>query len=171
MMLGLGVTKGSLAGSDITPPPQKVVVYESDFSTDTDGWVGEFGISTWSAPETSPGGMTDAFLYSPDFQVTGGKVMLLDLSSYTVPSGSVTYHIEWTIENTGGDKSTNAGLTGGSVDGFSPTTSANQNQQVEVATTVTATEPTSFTIRWSDASDGSVVGDTYVKDILLYYYS
>ncbi len=166
-MLGLGVTKGSLAGSDITPPPQKVVVYESDFSTDTDGWVGEFGISTWSAPETSPGGMTDAFLYSPDFQVTGGKVMLLDLSSYTLPSGSVTYYIEWTIENTGGNKSTRAGLSGT----LSTATAANQNQQVEVATTVTATEPTNFTIRWADDSDGSVVGDTYVKDILLYYYS
>ena len=169
-MLGLGVTKGSLAGGDVVNP-QKVVIYESDFSTDTDGWDGEPGISTWSAPETSPSGMTDAFLYSPDFQITGGKTMLLDLSSYTVPSGSVTYYIEWTIENTGGDKLTNAGLSGGSVNGNSNSTTTTQNQQIQVSTTITATEPTTFVIRWTDVTDGSVTGDTYVKDILLYYYS
>ena len=170
-MLGLGVTKGSLAGSDVTIPPQRVVVYESDFSTDTDGWIGDQGISTWSAPETSPGGMTDAFLYSPDFSVNGGKSMSLDLSTYTIPSESTTYYIEYTIENTGGDKTTSGRLSDSNGSQNTNSVSANQNQQVEVTGTVTITAPTSFSIHWSDAVDSTVNGDTYVKNILVYYYS
>jgi hypothetical protein len=167
-MLGLGVTKGSLAGSDVTQPPQKIVVYQSDFTEDVDGWTEPLGMGdTVSAPESSTGGLTDAVKWTAGISFTGAREIHLDLSSFNIPADQTDYSVGFTFE---GDRQTKVQAILGSSYGTEPTDFTAADTSETQSDTITATNPGTFKLSFSD-TNGDFNGTIFFKSIELYYYS
>ena len=174
-MFGLGSTlsasstaTSAVAALDDTPVPQKVVIYESDFTSDVDGWTEPLGMGdTVSAPESSTGGLTDAVKWTAGISFTGAREIQLDLSSFTIPADQTDYSVGFTFE---GDRQTKVQAILGSSFGTVPTDFTAADTSETQSDTITATNPSIFRLSFQD-NNGDFNGTIFFKSIELYYYS
>ena len=163
-MLGLGssISTASPGGASQT----KNVVYQSDFTSDTDGWQDHIGLGGLTAPSSSTGGLTDALKYAAAISVGGSRQIRLPLSSYTLPSEETTYTIDFTFEGaiqttvTASFSGTDA-LSGNYTDADTPDT---------FSVTRTATGPDFLYLTFA-GTGGNYNSSIHFKNIEVYYYS
>jgi len=174
-MLGLGnsASKGSLAGSDVTQP-QKIVIYESNFSSSADG----FGITLDGSVEgnASVGGQDDALKITLGYNTIIHGVPAatnFNVSDVSVPDDQVVqvkFLYYFPSANAGADSMVFEfdGLSGDAI--TDETQDVWNTYESSIATSGSVNDTVSITI--SGGSDGGEQdGDLlYVKNIEIYYY-
>lgn len=181
-MFGLGSTlsasstaTAAVAALDDTPVPQKVIVYESDFSADTDGWADDpIGNSRITGASTIDGVSDCLLIEGSPFAVQSDSVF--DKTSPTMPENT-TYYFQADIYVASGSYDSRGFIrvgTNGDIDMWdsSSYSSLTKDRWVQVtgSATITATL-TNWTLGLQDSSviDGN---DLFaIKNIQVYYYS
>ena len=184
-MFGLGSTlsasstaTAAVASLDDTPlsqPPQKVIVYQSDFSTDTDGWGNDpIGNSTITGASTVDGESDCLLIEGSAFAFQADSVFTR--TSPTMPENT-TYYFQADIYVAIGSYNSRGFIrvgTSGDVDMWdaSSYSSLTKDQWVQVtgSATITATL-TNWTLGLQDSSLIDTNDQFAIKNIQVYYYS
>lgn len=166
-MLGLGipVVYRTAPIGDAPPAPVKQVIYESDFTTDLDGWTDPVGIGGLDAPIDSPGGLIDAIRYVSAAPFGTDRFIRLNLSPFNIPTQETTYTVKFTFESNIQPRAW--AKLGAEFGTFTNYVSA--DTPTDYSSNITATNPTTFDIHFQALN--STMENAHFKGIELFYYT
>ena len=164
--IGLPIIYPSFNTGDAPVAPTKQVLYESDFTSDVDGWTDVQGLGGLSSGETSNSGLTDTLEYVSAAPFPGSRFIRLDLSSLTIPATATDYTVKFSFEGIIPIrvKAKFDFVSGTSTDIVLANTASTYED------TITATNPTLLDIEFI-SSDSSYTETAFFKNIELFYYA